>query len=267
MTRFESANEALAAEHLLSGAGFSFEVLVGILVLGGMVLIAMVVGLSRLVALLPMRRERRQFFERGLPVFGALLVLPYVLFAARIALQNSGPISVVATLGIATASLAAGWPAIRDVVAGVLIKSGRVCSVGDRIAVNGLEGSVVEMGLRTITLETNLGDEALLPYAVLARSTIVRTPAVEGIAPHVFRLQTPASASVSDARAAVLEAAMCSHWASVVRQPEVKSIGKNGYEVTVFALNPDHGMDVENAVLSVTGFSRVAETTEPQQGS
>jgi hypothetical protein len=149
---------------------------------------------------------------------------------------------------LAGALIGAAWFAIRDFFAGVVVKAGRVFTVGDQVRVGDYEGRVGSMGIRSITLETSQGDEAVVPYSTLSRVTVLRTPAVEGLAMHVFQLNIPTDESLSDTRQRIREGALCAHWASVVREPQVKPLGGNSYEVTVFALDPDHGPDVEASV-------------------
>ncbi len=245
------------AERLLPG-GFGFELQAGLFLVGGLVLVGVLLALSRLTTLVPMRRDRREGVERAVPVVGLLLVLPYLLFALRALLHDTGQVQALTFLAFVALGLLSAWFVVRDLVAGVVLKAGRICSLGDRLVVGELEGRVARMGVRTLTLETSQGEEALVPYSALSRSTVVRTPAVEGVAPHVFRVRTPPDVSVADARRAVLEAALCAHWASVVRKPQIKPLGKQIYEVTVFALNGDYAMDVESAVLKTTGYHVVS---------
>ncbi len=253
----DSAVGRLAEADALVGWGFGFELQVGLFLVGGVLLALVLLGLSRLTTLVPMRRERRESVGRAVPVVGLLLFLPYLLFALRAILRNTGQVQALTFLAFIGLGVISAWFVVRDLIAGVVLKAGRICSVGDRLVVGDLEGRVVRMGVRTLTLETSHGEEALVPYSSMSRSAVVRTPAVEGVAPHVFRVQTGGDVSVSDARRAVLEAALCAHWASVVRQPQIKALGEHTYEVTVFALNGDYAMDVEAAVLKTTGYQPV----------
>lgn len=253
-----------APSELLPGFQLSLELELGLLLIGGLFWIGLLVGIGRLSGVIPMPRERRILIERVRPVMGVVLALLYLLFAARILLRHGVQVQVAALLVLGLALLVGAWFAVKDLIAGVVLKAGRLCSVGDQVTVAGFEGRVVQMGLRSVSLETNQGDEAVVPYSVLSQSPLLRSPSIEGVALHVFRLRTPVNVSVADARQAVLEGAMCAHWASVVRPPQVKPLGNHEYEISVFALDPDHGPDVEAAVLHATGFVRpTAATAKP----
>jgi hypothetical protein len=249
MNTSQFAPPPLVTEHLLAP-----ELELGLLVVGFAAFIALLMGMGKLSSLVAMTQQRRQWLERARPVVGVLLGLPYVLFALRFALRDHGQLQWAGWFAIALALSVAAWFAIRDFVAGVVLKAGRVCSEGDLVRLGDHEGRVLDMGLRSLTLETSSGDEAVVPYSLLTKEALIRTPAVQGLALHVFRVATQKPEAVSATRQAIIEAAMCAHWSSVVRTPEVRPLGNDVYEVTVYALDGDHGPDIEAAVVKAPGL-------------
>jgi small conductance mechanosensitive channel len=105
---------------------------------------------------------------------------------ARVALQVFGAVTALGTAGVDVRALVAGLGltgfalgfAFRDVLsnvlAGVLILMYRPFHRGERIAVSGLEGTVVEIDLRYTILE-NEGKTILIPNANLFTSPVVVT--------------------------------------------------------------------------------------------
>jgi small-conductance mechanosensitive channel len=142
----------------------------------------------------------------------------------------------------------AAWPAARDVLAGVSLKAGRVCHEGDHVRFGDLEGRVVSMGYRVLTMETTNGDQAIVPYSRIAREALVRTRSLGGVSAHRFELDVATPGAFSELRSRIAEAALLSHWCAFTREPEVRPLGEGGVEVTVFSLDAHHGPDIEAAV-------------------
>lgn len=213
--------------------------------------------------LVPMSRGRREQIGRIRPVVFALAALFYALFAARRVFADYPTyLPVVLTL-IVVAFIVMAWFALRDVVAGVVLKAGRVCSVGDHVHVNGVHGRVTEMGMRVLTLETAEGDEAIIPYTRLARDSLLRTPVQDTVTVHAFEAHLPDGLSNIEGRTCIREAALRSHWSSLTREPKVSQVGENTFEVTVFSLDAEHGPHVERAIRQALA-RRLKPTPKPE---
>jgi small-conductance mechanosensitive channel len=217
-------------------------------VIAGVALTAVLVAGHWVVGLLPMNRERRDAITRASPVIAVLFALIFSVFAANRLLAEYPAYLPVALCLIAVGFVAAAWSAVRDTLGGVVVKAGRLCRVGDHVRVEGIEGRVTRMCLRVATVETREGDEALIPYARLTQAFVIRTGVVDGGAAHVFELDVPAKLSAGEVKDAVRQAALREHWASIACDPVITHTGGTRYEVAVFALDPDHGGDVEAAV-------------------
>lgn len=219
-----------------------------LLLVAGLILFAALQGLRYLLDFVPMSRARRDTLSRATPVVGAVVGLLYVLFAARTVLRNYPDyVPLVMTL-IVAGSIVVSWFALRDFIAGVVLKAGRVCKVGDHVQVNGVQGRIAQMGARVLTIETSDGDEAIIPYSSVARSSLLRTPVLDSVALHVFKLTLPEGLSVIEAKSRIRQAALQSHWSSLVREPKITKTAEDAFEVTVFSLDADHGPHVERAV-------------------
>ncbi|MCA9604786.1 MAG: mechanosensitive ion channel [Myxococcales bacterium] len=200
------------------------------------------------VDVVPVSAERREMLRRAYPVFAAATVLGYLLFAAGLFFEDYPqhfPVAVAVILGVA---LAASWFGVRDVIAGVFLKAGRVCRVGDYVRVGEVQGRVERMGLRALVVETARGEEAIVPFSQLARESVLRMPISERGTLHVFELSLDGSPSVADTKRRIREAALACHWSAIAREPEIAVLDAHKYEVTVFALDPDRVREVEAAV-------------------
>ncbi len=220
---------------------------------GGAFLWLLLWALRWALNVIPMNKERRALLERASPIIGALVALSYLLFAARSVFRGQ-PAALPFVLALVVAGFsAAAWPTIRDFLAGVALKAGRVCHAGDHVRIGDVEGKILSLGYRVLVLETTSGDQAILPYSRVAKEAVVRTRSLGGVTPHKFRVGRLPAGSFAEARAQVIEAALLCHWCAFAREPEVAPVGDGGADVTVFALDPSHGPDIEAAVRSRLG--------------
>ncbi|NRA36467.1 MAG: mechanosensitive ion channel [Polyangiaceae bacterium] len=215
---------------------------------GGVVLVVLLAGLGRLARFLPIGRVRRELVVRAAPLAGGAVTLGYVLLATGFALQDH-PIAAAFGFGLVLiAGVGASWFAIRDFVAGAFLRAERVCQPGDVVQIGDIQGRVVRMGLRVMAVETMKGDEAVIPYGLVARESLLRTAVSEGVALHVFQLAVPNGMPGAQAKTVIRHAALRSHFASAVREPVLRARAEGGFEVTVFALDADRAADVEASV-------------------
>lgn len=237
--------------------------IVALFVLGGAAALVFVLAAARrLLDLVPMSAERRDFVTRAAPALGAVIVLLYAVFAAGVLIGDAPGVGRIATAAVILLVIAAAWPALRDVASGVVLRSGRACRIGDYVRIGGIHGRIQSLGLRTLTLDTSNGDEAIVPYTRVVRETLFREPAQEHAAHHVFQLDVPAGSTLSLLKERVRIAALHSHWHSVARDPQMSLVGDRMIEVTVFPIHPDRGPDIESAVLRALGRERPAARIE-----
>ena len=206
-------------------------------------------GVRWLVGHLPMTVDRRAMIERTVPGIGLALAVLYLVLAARLLFDKE--YFPMALAGVLAGVVAVSWFVVRDLVSGVAVKTGRLVEPGTRVELDqpgySVSGTVERLGLRTVTVATRSGEEAVVPYSVVVRASLKRAPVLDGVYPHVFRLEVPEKLEIAHARRFAREAAMRSHWSSPVREPQVLTVGEE-LEVTIFSLDRDRGADVESVV-------------------
>jgi small-conductance mechanosensitive channel len=215
---------------------------------------------------LPMGRTRREALDRGTPVLGTGAGLLYALYVARTLLEGHEEYLLGVLMLIVGAFVFASWFAIRDVINGMFLKAGRITSIGDHVRIGDVHGRVEHMGLRTMTVETSSGDEAILPYSTIARDSIMRTPSTENTALHTFAVGLPRGLSVVDAKTRIRHAALQNHWTSLVREPDISFGNDEQLEVSVFALDVDHGPAIETAVRAALAKAGDPRDQRPPSG-
>jgi small-conductance mechanosensitive channel len=97
-----------------------------------------------------------------------------------------GILSVIAFLGFDLTSLIVGLGAlsiaisfatstiIQNLVSGLLVQADRAFQIGDRIMIQGTEGKVVKITVRTTVIETKEGDWVYIPNALFMSNLLTR---------------------------------------------------------------------------------------------
>lgn len=226
----------------ISGPGLVFVLLLGV---------AIYIGLRWLrlrVRSLSLSRPRRELFERLRPLIEAVATIVFLVLSVRIVLGDQ-PLYSTLVLGlILVAAVLLGWFALRDVVAGMLLKASELCLPGDWVEIGGVTGRVHGLGYRVIALDTIDGGQAFVPYSRVSRETLVRRPDTDGLFQHSFRVRFDEDGDVVERKDRLRRIALNSHWHSVVREPRVEIDEDRGFTVTVFAIASNQGHRIEKQV-------------------
>jgi small-conductance mechanosensitive channel len=239
-------------EHLIKPA-FQFATVIVV----GALLAFCLRTLGTLVQALPQRQGRRQALSRAIPVVGALVWATFAWAGFGWLIGRASQIHGAALLALSALVATAAWGPLRDYVAGVVLKAGRVVQVGDHVHVGDVSGKVQTLGRRTLTLETTQGEEAIVPFSRVSADAVLRVPVVDGASLHEFNIAAPEGLSVREVREAIQMHALNCCWSSLVREPELRSLGQGRFEVTVFALDKDYASDIEMAVRRAPVFGDV----------
>lgn len=245
---------ALASVDALNGADVgAFEISpMGVLLFlaVGVGLFGLFQGARYLVRVARVPRGRREAYETTLTVVETLAGLAYVVSAVPMLFSGRPETSPYFAALIVAVVLWVAWVAGRDLVHGVFFKAGRACRVGDRVALDGVEGRVARLGYRVLLLDQGGGKEVRIPYAKAARATLTREPVDLGVTRHVFRVDAPAGVPLSAAHEAARRAVFNAHWASPGHEAEIAVADDGVFEIGVYALDPLHAPDIEAAVRS-----------------
>ena len=238
-----------------------------LLVLLGAVLAALLAGLARLLRDLPLSPGRRDALDRALPVIKSVAWLTYMLGAIPVVFDGHPRYTPIATTLVLLGVVVVSWFAIRDFVAGVVLRAGRVLSLGDHLTLDGASGEVVRLGFRVLEIRAASGQAVVLPYSRIVGVPIARAPAADGVYRPSFSLPPVAadraSAVLRDAEAA---AWLC-HWSSAGRPPRFELRRDGGIDVTVHAVEPAHGPDIEAVVRAAAAAAAEARqvSAAPQE--
>lgn len=206
-------------------------------------------------------------------VLGALIFLLALVAAAAYVLQlpvkgllaTSGAMAIV--VGLALQSTLA------DVFSGIILNTTRPYQLDDSIAIDGLEGKVIEIDWRATHLLTSQGSTAVIPNSLAAKAKIINNSRPREIHGVAITLEVPASIRprrVLDALERTLRGCR-DLLANPAPKVAMKSAGVevNQYEISGFIGAGASKVDVRNLLfdlahrnLEAAGLQRVGEAAE-----
>ncbi len=218
----------------LRSAAERWEEIVGSLVMNlpNYILALVIVLLTLLAGVFAARQVKRVLARTGAPygvqnLLGSLTRIGFGVVGVMIGLGIVGVDAAAIVAGAGVAGLVFGI-AFKDILenfmAGILLLLRQPFTVGDRIATNGLEGSVTEINLRTTVLKTYDGEEARVPNGAVLRNPIVNKTAYPS-ARTVVEVRVPGSEDLGRAVRVVDEAVRSVPGVKEDPQPEVAVVG------------------------------------------
>lgn len=212
----------------------------------GVVVFLVLRGVHALVRLLP--PARRRVFQRLVPIVEVIAAIGFLLFAVPRLIGSSGEVTPIALALVVALVFGVSWASLRDVAAGVVFRASAPVEVGDTVRVDTrtgtLAGRVVRVGYRVLELETDEGEEALIPMSAASRASIHRLTRAERVV-HRFQVSIPEHLGAGEARERARSAALLSHWSAIAREPEIREVSATELDIKVFALAPSRGGEIE----------------------
>jgi hypothetical protein len=146
------------------------------------------------------------------------------------------------------------WYVLRDVVAGLVFGSRGQFSLNHHVSSGDIAGKIIDKGITHITVRTDSGDTARIPYSSLSGKVVCERS--EDTASDYYRvlLSLDKTKSSDQIQSAITREVLCIPWASFGSPPIVhlKSETEAAYEFEVLfqSLNSRHAARVERALRS-----------------
>lgn len=144
------------------------------------------------------------------------------------------------------------WFALRDLIAGIIIKTNRDLKKNEIVDVAGYHGKIIRFGFRNMILETENGKNIYLPYTMVIKRELVRSHPAEKILSHSFILTTeakkPLDTTIDDIRRSILSLP----WVSLTQKPMIRleneKPGSYTFHITTFSIEQNYFMMIEKAI-------------------
>ncbi|UZR94449.1 mechanosensitive ion channel domain-containing protein [Chondrinema litorale] len=193
-----------------------------------------------------MKSSYRMWIRRLLPPVEGSVWFIFFLVGINWLVPNSVWSSVAILLIIIVALFWISWFAVKDIVAGIILKTEGTFAVNDRIQVMDVTGQITKLGYRAMVLETDLGETVNIPFSKVSAEMQVKSNPGERIKSHRFEILLKETsthevmAQVKNIRQIVFNAP----WSSLKKAPQVKLVGeKEGHkriEIIIYALKVEY---------------------------
>ena len=198
------------------------------------------------VRLRPIYRRR---LDRILPVIEIVSAVAFVVWVIWLVAPDESELTWWMAGALALAITGAGWFAVRDLVSGVVLRSENSFAPGQWIQTEQLDGFILNLGYRTMEIETDTGLQVKLPYSKLAGTVLGTADRTKSAHAHTFFLDVPNTNTVAEHTTRIRTAALTAFWSSPQRDPYVHYVGpeegKHRFEVTVFCMDEAYATDLE----------------------
>lgn len=205
--------------------------------------IALVVGtrlLRRAVDVLPLGPARRATARRWLPAAQLAFAIVVLVLVAVYALGRTHALVVAAAIAVVITG--AAWFAIRDLVAGVVLRAEHDLQPGNTMRAGEAAGTIVRVGARSVEVETVDGRRIRVPWARLGAGPLAVSPPSESGGALRFTVTLPRRGGGRDDVARIRAAALHAFFASTRREPLVQLAAEDersrSYDVTIYAADP-----------------------------
>jgi hypothetical protein len=186
--------------------------------------VIVLVGGTRLLgwtaAVLPIGADRRTSLRRWLPAVQLGFVITVVVLAAVFAFDVTATLVVIAVIALLV--IGGAWFAIRDVVAGVVLRTEHGFEPGNALVGDDIAGRIQRVGVRSLEIESSDGRRVRLPWSRLRSVPLsVERPRSGGRALH-FTVTLPRRGGGRDDIARIRSAALHAFFASARREPYIR---------------------------------------------
>jgi small-conductance mechanosensitive channel len=233
---------------MLQGLSLAVDLL--LVAVGATAVVGIGLAAAWLTEVVPLGSRHRRWLRRVRAPLGLLMLGVYTVVAAGyLAIsQSTLAVSFVGALAIAVGLANIG--VLKDVAAGVVLKSAGSCHIGDVIGTQNYTGKVTRMGVRSVSLALSDGDELVIPFSRVTSDILWLKAAGSALFSHSFVVGVAEPERTSTLFDRVRRAVLLHHSAACSRPPEIR-VAQEGLEVTVFTLDERRGPEVERSVRSL----------------
>ncbi|MEM1136891.1 MAG: mechanosensitive ion channel family protein [Bacteroidota bacterium] len=199
-----------------------------------------------------MKSSYRNGLNRLIPPIEGLTWFIFILVSInRLTAESIWSSLAVLLVGI-VALIWISWFALKDMIAGIILKTEGAIAVNDRIQINNMTGQITKLGYRILELETDLGEVVNIPFSIVSAEMQIKSNPGERIKSHRFEivLSDENPQQITERLSTIKRIIFNAPWSSLKKSPQVKFLGeKEGeemIEVIVYALKVEYFTLIKN---------------------
>ena len=190
---------------------------------------------------IPNYQHRQLKFERLLPVIEGIVWFTWVIWGIQRIFNNKLVSAEIIGYLILALIIILSWFAIRDFIAGIILKLEGAFNIGERIKVKEVEGRVKELGYFGVKLENFQGEVITMPYSSVSGVKRTLSKSNDKVKNHTFSIELAKKYSVTKTSEQVKNVILNTPWTSITQKPHVKLVNENTetytFEIIVYSLH------------------------------
>ncbi|MDW7693347.1 mechanosensitive ion channel [Flammeovirgaceae bacterium SG7u.111] len=191
-----------------------------------------------------LRRKSQKIWQRFLPIAEAVIWFLFFVWGAKILLNDPLWYSIVVLLVSVVIMIWVGWFALRDVVAGLILRLDAALSVGEKLSLPFAQGRITSMGFRSLSLESDRGEVISVPYSKITGEMRVSAQPSQTVHSQAFRLKVPQTEDLEGVINKTKTQLLTAPWFSLNREPQIKILEENEnyffLEAVIYAIEPTY---------------------------
>lgn len=184
----------------------------------------------------------------SIPLLELIAWVAFVFWSTSYTLSQKSYYPVLVVVLVVVLVILLSWFLVRDFIAGVLLKSQHIYKSGQIIKTAAYSGRITRMGNLHLSLQTENGESARIPYSVLSNSVIIKQKQ-DYADTNSFSLTVPQSLSKEEWVKKLESAILSSPWVSTKANPVIKiteeTMDSFVFTISVVTLNPEHALHLE----------------------
>lgn len=184
----------------------------------------------------------------SLPILELVSWIAFVFWSTAYTLHEKSYYPVLVVVMVIVLIILLSWFLVRDFIAGVLLKSQQIYRSGQMIKTDQYAGRITRMGNLHLSLQTESGESARIPYSVLSNTVIIKQKQ-DFADTSSFTITVPASLTKEKWVNKIEVDILSSPWVSTKVNPVIKITGETAdsftFSVQVVTLSPDHALQLE----------------------
>ena len=197
-------------------------------------------------------RSYRTLLYRILPVIEASLWLFYAVWAVGAIFKEGLYYNTALMMVLVIAVSLVSWFAIRDWIAGIVLRVQDAYESGQEISVRDIQGTIRRVGYLALEIETPGGERVKIPYSQISGHIRGRSLPDTASNYHRFEVEIGREIPLGEARGKLRDAVLNSPWSAFDREPQTKLLDEKGthylFEAIVYAPGVGCGQAIEEDV-------------------
>lgn len=199
-------------------------------------------------------RKYSKVLRRVFPLLEFAVWTIYILYLLINLLNNQLFYETAIVVVIAIILIFFSWFFLKDIIAGVILKSEHSLEANRKIKIKEFEGRIYKTGYLSVELKTDSGEFIKIPFSKLISEVIIWPENEKDLFyKHSFEIKIKNSKNIHqyDYIKEIRLELLNSSWMVTTREPVIKYLKSEGahfyYHIEVFALNDVHAKKIEKA--------------------